>query len=73
MHTTVFHVGNTEYRAHHNGDYSGNVEFVRINRDSERSFFIPMAFLVQLVANMKRDQEIARLEQAGVDEILGLK
>lgn len=80
MHTTQLPSGNL---AHHNGDFSGDVEFVidtgawsdetieslKTETDKVR-VTIPFEDLVHLVASWKRDRIIEQVETAVNDEIM---
>ena len=71
--TSKFYVGNTSWHAIHNGDFSGqHIEFVRNNTDGTASFYIPVDFILQVVAEMKRRQKISELENANPKQIIGL-
>lgn len=81
MHTTQLPSGSL---AHHNGDFSGDVEFVIDTRgwtdehldESLRNetdkvhVWIPFEDLLHLVASWKRDRVVAEVEEATTEQIL---
>lgn len=76
MHTTELPSGN---RAHHNGDYSGDV-LVQIPRDAVLltpdvtvyEVKIPMGDLIQIVSDYIRDEMVHAAETADNEAILAL-
>jgi hypothetical protein len=80
MHTTQLPSGNL---AHHNGDFSGEVQFVidtkgysdehldELKAETDKIYvWIPFDDLVHLVASWKRDRIVAEVEQADSEQIM---
>ncbi len=69
MHTTRGRAGTVFL---HNGGYDGDVIIQTNQMTSDGEAIVPMADILQLVADQVRSQRIARLEDASPEEILGL-
>lgn len=64
IHTTSVH---TEWVAHHNGDYSGDVTFTNLVTKAE--IVIPFSALEVLVAAKVRDTQVDFWENADVEDV----
>ncbi len=48
---------------HHDGDYGGFIIITTINETGDQTVKVPTVDLLQLLANMRRDEELSRVEQ----------
>ena len=67
MHTTSLKGG---WTVHHNGDYSGNLEFVP---DAGDSITLPAHVVIEFVAEWLREKKLLEIENAKEREIFGIK
>lgn len=76
MHSSDFEVDGNYYRAHHNGDFSGDViielrqEQIGATGSGGATVCVPFDLLKAIVAAWVRSELIARLEDASDDDLL---